>query len=235
MTSLRSSMSGISWTGIGTNLVAGLNNGITSAWGRLRANVSKLANQLTATVNSAFDVHSPSRVFYAIGQYLDAGLEKGITDGKSNLLRTAANVANAITNGMTPDTPSVQMNVDSAVGSMQAIVSTLGSLAVTFQTIANALTSIGGFTLPNIAAGTVVPYRTRVAANAASGGTGGGTDAYLLSILSELQTLTRSMSSGDGTAARDIRIIIGGREIFQAVVDENNRAIRMTGVSPLKG
>lgn len=64
--------------------------------------------------------------------------------------------------------------------------------------IANALTGIGGFTLPNIAAGTVVPYPEKVAASAAPAGSGGGVEVYLLGILSELQVLSQSMRNGDG-------------------------------------
>ena len=157
-----------------------------------------------------------------------------MNDGERSLLSTAKNIATAVTDGMTPDTPNVQMNVDSVVGSMQAIISSLGSLAVTFKTIANALTSIGCFTLPNIAAGRVVPYQTKVAANTAPTSGEGGVEAYLLGILSELQALSRSMRNGDGRQPQNISISIGGREVFNVVVDENNRAIMRNGKSPLK-
>lgn len=231
---LRSNLNSVKWDNVGHNLVAGLNNGIVGAWGGLMTNVSNMVNNLIARVKALFGVRSPSRVFLKIGEYLDAGLSLGLENGERGLLTTAKNIAAAVTNGMTPDTPHVQMSVDSVIGSMQAIISSLGSLATTFQTIASALTSIGGFSLPDIAAGTVAPYQTRVAANAAPAGAEGGVEAYLLGILSELQALSRSMQSGDDRKSGDVRVIIGGREVFQVVVDENNRAVRTTGKSPLK-
>ena len=231
---LRTNLNNVKWNNVGHNLVAGLNNGVAGAWGGFMSNVSNMVNNLIRRIKNLFGIHSPSKVFAEIGEFLDAGLSVGIENGERGLLTTAKNVATAVTDGMTPDTPNVQMNVDSVVGSMQAIISSLGSLAVTFQTIANALMAIGGFTLPNIAAGTVVPYQTRVAANAAPAATEGGVETYLLGILAELQALSRSVRNGDGKQTGDVRVIIGGREVFQVVVDENNRAVRTTGKSPLK-
>ena len=232
-TNLRTNLNNVQWNNVGHNLVAGLNNGVAGAWGGFMSNVSNMVNNLIRRIRNLFGIHSPSTVFAEIGEYLDMGLEKGMNDGERSLLSTAKNIATAVTDGMTPDTPNVQMNVDSVVGSMQAIISSLGSLAVTFQTIANALTSIGGFTMPNIAAGTVVPYQTRVAAHNAPAGSEGGVEAYLLGILSELQALSRSVRNGDGRQAQPLIVSVGGREIFQIVVDENNRAVRTTGKSPL--
>lgn len=231
---LRTNLNNVKWNNVGHNLVAGLNNGVAGAWGGFMSNVSNMVNNLIRRIKNLFGIHSPSKVFAEIGEFLDLGLEQGMHDGERGLLSTAKEVATAVTEGMTPDTPNVQMNVDSVVGSMQAIISSLGSLAVTFQTIAQALNSIGGFTLPNIAAGKVVPYQTKVAANAAPAGTEGGVEAYLLGILAELQALSRSMRNGDGKQGQPISISIGGREVFQVVVDENNRAVRTTGKSPLK-
>lgn len=231
---MRTNINNVKWNNVGHNLVAGLNNGVGGAWGGFMNNVSTLVNNLIRRIKALFGIHSPSTVFAEIGEYLDMGLEKGMNDGERSLLSTAKNIATAVTDGMTPDTPNVQMNVDSVVGSMQAIISSLGSLAVTFKTIANALTSIGGFTLPNIAAGRVVPYQTKVAANTAPTSGEGGVEAYLLGILSELQALSRSMRNGDGRQPQNISISIGGREVFNVVVDENNRAIMRNGKSPLK-
>jgi len=231
---LRTNMNNIKWNNVGHNLVAGLNNGVAGAWGGFMSNVSTMVNNLIRRIKSLFGIHSPSKVFAEIGEFLDMGLEKGINDGERSLLSTAKNIATAVTDGMTPDSPNVQMNVDSVVGSMQAVISSLGSLATTFQTIANALTSMGGFTVPQIAAGTVVPYQTRVAATTAPAEDSDGVTAYLLGILSELQALARSMRNGDGGQTGDIKVIIDGREVFQTIVDENNRAIRRTGKSPLK-
>ncbi len=88
--------------------------------------------------------------------------------------------------------------------------------------------------MPQIAAGTIAPYKTRVSASEPSANDPEGVTAYLLGILSELQALSRIMRSGDSNQSGDIRVNINGREVFQAVVNENNRAIRSYGKSPLR-
>lgn len=231
---LRTNMNNIKWNNVGHNLVAGLNNGVAGAWGGFMSNVSTMVNNLIRRIKSLFGIHSPSKVFAEIGEFLDMGLEQGMNDGERSLLSTAKNIATAVTDGMTPDSPNVQMNVDSVVGSMQAVISSLGSLATTFQTIANALTSMGGFTMPQIAAGTVAPYQTRVAATTAPAEDIDGVTAYLLGILSELQALARSMQNGDGSGEQVIQVNVDGNKLFDFVVNRNNRAVRNTGKSPLK-
>ena len=231
---LRTSLGNVQWNVIGHNLVVGLNNGIVSMWNTLTSTVSNLANNVINILSSIFRIGSPSKVTEQFGEFLDAGLENGLEGGKRGLLATVADIAHAITEGMSPDTPDVEMTAEGVVGSMQAVISGLSSIAGTFQTIADVLTAAGGFTMPQIAAGTVTPYQTRVAASEPSEDDSEGVAAYLLGILSELQALSRSVRNGENGQTGDIRISINGREVFQAVVDENNRAIRSYGKSPLK-
>lgn len=231
---LKTSMKSVEWGSIGTNLVNGLKNGISNAWSGLMTKVQSLVTSLTNKVKSLFGVASPSKVFAEIGGFLDEGLAQGLENGKRGLLTTAANIANAVTNGMTPDTPQVDMTADSVISGMQAVISNLGGIAATFKTIADALTAIGGFTMPQIAAGTVVPYRTRVDTYAPPTGDSDGVTGYLMGILSELQALAEALRSGGSGQSSEIKLIINGREVFQTVVDENERAIQRTGKSPIR-
>lgn len=231
---LKTSMKSVEWGSIGTNLVNGLKNGISNAWSGLMTKVQSLVTSLTNKVKSLFGVASPSKVFAEIGGFLDEGLAQGLENGKRGLLTTAANIANAVTNGMTPDTPQVDMTADSVISGMQAVISNLGGIAATFKTIADALTAIGGFTMPQIAAGTVVPYRTRVDTYAPPTGDSDGVTGYLMGILSELQALAEALRSGGSGQSSEIKLVINGREVFQTVVDENERAIQRTGKSPIR-
>lgn len=192
--------------------------------------VQSLVTSLTNKVKSLFGVASPSKVFAEIGGFLDEGLAQGLENGKRGLLTTAANIANAVTNGMTPDTPQVDMTADSVISGMQAVISNLGGIAATFKTIADALTAIGGFTMPQIAAGT----RTRVDTYAPPTGDSDGVTGYLMGILSELQALAEALRSGGSGQSSEIKLVINGREVFQTVVDENERAIQRTGKSPIR-
>ena len=231
---LRTALGNVNWNTIGHNLVVGLQNGISGAWGNLMTGVSNLVNGLIQRIKNLFGVHSPSTVFAEIGAYLDEGLENGLEDGKRGLLATATNVANAVTDSMTPDTAQVDMATDGVISGMQAVISGLSDVAATFMTIADVLTNTGGFTIPQIAAGSVVPYQAKVAGTASTGGDPNNDNALLTSILAEIQALSRSVRNGDGNQNSDIRVIVNGRELFRAMVDENNQAIRRDGRSPLR-
>ena len=58
------------------------------------------------------------------------------------------------------------------------------------------------------------------------------TQMSLVEIASVLRQILNAVVS---VSSSGIRISIGGREVFQVVVDENNRAVLRTGSSPLKG
>lgn len=233
-TNIRESFGRIQWNNIGHNLVAGLSNGIGGAWSSLTQMVSNCANNLVSRIKSAFGIASPSKVFAEIGEYLDAGLEKGIVDGQKGLLGTATQVAEAVTNGMTPDSPDVEMSADAVVGGMQAVISGLSEIAVMFKTIADTLTAAGGFRMPQIAEGTVVPYRTKVDDRMPSEDESEAVAGYLTSILAELQTMVKNAQNGGANRTIVLPVTINGHEMFQIVVDENNRAIQQRGSSPLK-
>ena len=232
-TNIRTSFGNIQWNNIGHNLVAGLSNGINGAWSSLTTLVSNCANNLVSRIKSAFGIASPSKVFAEIGEYLDAGLEKGIVDGQKGLLGTATQVAEAVTNGMTPDSPDVEMSADAVVGGMQAVISGLSEIAVMFKTIADTLTASGGFRMPQIAEGTIVPYRTKVDDRTPSEDDSEAVSGYLASILSELQAMLRNVQSGGSNRTIVLPVNINGHELFQIVVEENNHAIIQKGSSPL--
>lgn len=234
-TNMRDSFGRIQWNNIGHNLVAGLSNGIGGAWSSLTQMVSNCANNLVSRIKSAFGISSPSKVFAEIGTYLDEGLEKGIEDGQRDLLRTAGNVAEAVTNGMTPDSPAVEMSADNVVSSMQAVVSGLSVVAETFKTIADTLTAGGGFSMPQIAAGTVVPYRTRVSDQTSAVDASEAANEVLTRILSELQGQTKALMNGGSGSENVIKLILDGQQIYETVVNRNNSAIRQRGSNPLMG
>ena len=159
---LKSILKSHNWTSIGTNLVSGLKSGISNAWSGLTTSVGNLCSSLLGKVKSAFGIHSPSRAMAEIGGYLDAGMEQGIENGKAGLLKTASNLADAVTDGMTPGSPEIDLSADNTVKSMVAVASQLSGIADTFLTISNVLAHLGELSIPQIAAGTVVPYRTKV-------------------------------------------------------------------------
>ena len=117
---------------------------------------------------------------------------------------------------------------------MQAVISGLGGIAETFKVILDTITAMGGVLTPQIAAGTVVPYKTKVDSTTADKDDSDGLGSYLLGILNELQALSRSIRNGETGQDNVISVNVNGKQLFEVVVDENNRAIRSYGKSPLR-
>ena len=234
-TNLRTSFGNIKWDVLGNNLVAGLSKGFGGAWSGLTTMVSSCANNLVSRIKSAFGISSPSKVFAEIGEYLDEGLEKGILSGQRDLLQTATQLAGTVTNSMTPDDPEVEMSVDDVTGEMSAVTSRLSEIAEVFRGIANTLASMGGLTVPQIAAGTVVPYKARVDGGTVAEEDSGAAVDSLARILTELQTLARTVTQNNGNSQTTVvPVNFNGKTLFEIVVDENNSAIMRYGSSPLK-
>lgn len=232
-TNLRTSFNNIQWNNVGQNLVAGINNGMGGSWSGLVNNVVNMANNLVSRIKSAFGIHSPSKVFAEIGGMLDAGLENGLKDGERDVLQTASNIAEVVTNGMTPDSPEVDVTAEGIVGGMQAVIAGLGGIAETFKVILDSITAMGGLLTPEIAAGAIVPNKTKVDNSAPSDGDSDASTGLLAAILAELQALSRQVVNDD-EQNRVFSFNVNGREIFEVIVDENNRAIRSYGKSPLR-
>lgn len=130
------------WTSIGTNLVQGLKSGIENAWHALTSKVQSLAQNLTNTMKNAVGVHSPSVIWAKIAYYLDQGLLKGLRAGEPSVLSGVDSLADKMTAGLDFS------NVSFSLPSMSAI--------------SDMIASAGQLAIPDIAAGTVIPYKTKI-------------------------------------------------------------------------
>lgn len=66
---------------IGSNIVSGIWNGISGAWGALVNNVKGLCNNLVSGFKSALNINSPSRVFRDAAMSIPEGIAVGINKG----------------------------------------------------------------------------------------------------------------------------------------------------------
>lgn len=85
----------------GDNLIAGLWDGISGSFSRMIQKIPGLMTQLTNKVKSTFGIHSPSKVFAEIGEYLDEGLAVGIDSGMDEVNRSMSDLTNEVM-GYTP-------------------------------------------------------------------------------------------------------------------------------------
>ena len=78
----------------GRNMMQGLINGINSMRGSVIAAAQSVASAAANAVNSALQIHSPSRLMIESGQYVDEGLALGM-ENKSRSVQAAAQAAMA--------------------------------------------------------------------------------------------------------------------------------------------
>lgn len=98
-----------------------------------------------------------------IGLNIAYGIGDGIEDGTPAILDDVTGVTNAIAKEMNAEMPPLEMSENNVLNGLDLVASRLSEIAGTFRAITAMLTSIGGFTMPQIAAGTVVPIKTRIA------------------------------------------------------------------------
>lgn len=79
---------------IGKNLVTGLWNGISSVFSWIKSKIGGFCTSIVSSIKSFFGIHSPSKVFAEIGEYLDLGLAEGITDN----IKPVSNAMNELSN-----------------------------------------------------------------------------------------------------------------------------------------
>lgn len=167
--SLRASMQNTDWRSIGSNICTGISNGINSGWSWLSNTVSNLARNLLNSAKRALGIHSPSRVFRdEVGENIGLGMAEGISGTEANVIKAVSDVAKTATHGL--ENSKIKLGIDGTASGLGVVADKLSDIASTFQSIVTMLTSMGGLSVPQIAAGTVVPLRTKIYPSDENGG-----------------------------------------------------------------
>ena len=158
---LKSSMQNTSWYSVGSNICSGIASGINAGWSWLSSTVSSLARNLLSAAKRALGIRSPSRLFRdEVGQYVSLGMAEGITDTEANVIKAVSDVAKTATDGL--ENNKIKLGIDGTTSGLDIVADKLSGIASTFHSIVSMLTSMGGLTVPQIAAGSVVPLRTKM-------------------------------------------------------------------------
>lgn len=158
---LKSSMQSTSWYSVGSNICSGIASGINAGWSWLTSRVSSLASSLLSAAKRALGIRSPSRVFRdEVGENIGLGIAEGVTDTKANVLKAVSSVAQSATDGI--EGSKIKLGIDSSISGLGVVADRLADIAASFHSIISMLTSLGGLSIPQIAAGSVVPVKTRV-------------------------------------------------------------------------
>ena len=119
-------------TTIGPDIIAGLQNGLSSGWDTVIGFLTDLANKIVEAVKAVLGIHSPSTVFFEIGKNIIEGLVNGIKFLSGKVAETLRAIVG--------DLGSVLSEID--WGSILAVAGAAG-IFVIFYKIADALQSFG--------------------------------------------------------------------------------------------
>lgn len=232
---LKSTVRESKWDDIGSNMVAGLKNGITGAWQGLKNKVGSLCNDLATKAKDTLGIKSPSKVFAEIGQYLDEGMAVGIDKGENGLLRTVRNLAGNVTNTMSDASPEVQIAGHATLAGMNNVTQALGGIADKFSAIAAVLNDMGGLKVPAIAAGTVAPYQTGLSGNGKDSLSNlmAASNEELISVIIQVANnlagaIVSAIQQGNARP-----LVLDSESVTTGVINEINRRTLSSGESPL--
>lgn len=133
-------------TEIGTNIVKGIKDGISSAWEGMTGWIGGLCDSFTQGIKDALDIHSPSRVTFGLGEYTGEGFGNGIESTIGQISKQATAMANAAipdvnsgsytvgtefanTNGISTNSNSSTM-FDAILAKMDSLVETFNSMGI---------------------------------------------------------------------------------------------------------
>lgn len=104
---------------IGTNIMQGLLNGITSFIGKITSTVSNVANSIISTFKKILRISSPSKVFEEYGKYIDEGLAKGIQNNKGAIVHQLQGILDAMKQTMDKNKDMLNRIGDALVDSLR--------------------------------------------------------------------------------------------------------------------
>lgn len=218
---LKSSLAAVDFKSIGSNLVSGVKTGINNAWGTFKSWVTSKFKSIIDAAKGVFGIHSPSKVFAEIGEYLMKGLGIGVGDGENTAIKQVQKTAENIIDSVDSEGP-LQLALDGTADGFDTVITKLSETARIFAAIAEALTSMGGLNVPGVASGSIIPYKARIA------------DAGEFSEIAALQNELKSAANDQQETMEDMRDIV--REIrnlleqLHLVVDANSLVKAITAL-----
>ncbi|TCN00863.1 TP901 family phage tail tape measure protein [Paenibacillus sp. BK033] len=80
---------------IGKNIIQGIVDGITGSIGKIKDKIKEIASTITDGIKGLLDIHSPSRVMMAIGEFTGEGMALGLQNSVAEVSRQASSLAKA--------------------------------------------------------------------------------------------------------------------------------------------
>lgn len=238
-----------------TNDLTALKTDMTSKWNEAKNVTINAWNELKSAAQTKFQEvkstvitrmteatnHLRSIEWGSIGTNLVNGFLNGLRNAWSAVTSWVSSAAASITNKLksalkigSPSKLWAEIGEYLDMGLEQGLDSGTDSLLGTAGKIANAVTGAMNPAIPSpsvLAAG-MSSYGVN-APNIEEGAMDDGDGEGMYTITSILEQMFEYMRTA-GRGDQDVKVIIDGREVFNAVVNENNRAIQRTGASPIR-
>ncbi|PPA70175.1 phage tail protein [Jeotgalibacillus proteolyticus] len=101
--------------GLGVDAAQGMVKGLESQAKALEASANKISQSLIKAVKKKLDIHSPSRVFAALGRYVTRGLAVGVADRAKVAIKAISAVAQDMTRAFAPKLAMAEMQANATL------------------------------------------------------------------------------------------------------------------------
>ena len=113
---------------VGSNMMAGLWNGIKGAFNKVIGGIRNIANSIARTFRRVLKIKSPSKVFEDYGRFIDEGLAQGISKNKNKPKEAIKEVADLIRQSMEKNISKLEKIGDSIVSALRKRYETMRNL-----------------------------------------------------------------------------------------------------------
>lgn len=213
-----------------------------SAWTQMSSIAQQKFQQIRQTVITKMNEctsHLRSISWTSIASNLVGGFLSGLQSRWQSVVSWATNAARSLTNTLrsamqihSPSRVWAEIGMYLDMGLKSGLDKGLVDVLATARRMAKILTAEATPTLPSLAA-LAASMLPKTDASQFASGNYGATESETSGATTILEQIYQFMQTADWGQG-DRQIIIGGREVFDTVVAENNRAIQRTGISPIR-
>ena len=97
---------------VGKNFIQGLKDGIAEMKDAVVEKASEIGNSILGKFKDIFSIHSPSRVTFGYGEFIDMGFINGMENLRTRVADKAAHVANSVITALTTSIADVKDDID---------------------------------------------------------------------------------------------------------------------------
>ena len=225
---------------IGKNVVEGFKKGVDGNLSKVADAGNNLVNAMKDKVEEKLDINSPSKVFEQIGLYVDEGLAEGIEEGTKKATDAMAKTTDAVAD--TADSPfaldSIEKFADTFIDTLTSMSTEAISIISTMidsiddkmsnlkqvDSLNNTLTRVSKTKIPRIAQGFSIPASIQLQKKSKDEFDWDKLSDIIRDVLEDTVGVVSTNSNKD-----PVVLMLNGKQIAQAVWDENTKRYKQTG------